>query len=169
LRLSKENIMADSKENLPAPRSSGLFDDFRKEMDTIVERFFGNSLTTASKTGFPSLMTEGAVRPAMDITENDAAITLTAELPGMTEDEVDLTISDGMLTLKGEKTVSHESKQDQSVVIERNYGSFQRSFPIPDRVDQDAIDAKFEKGVLKVTMPKKPGQQAGERKIKIGG
>ncbi|MBU4530622.1 MAG: Hsp20/alpha crystallin family protein [Hoeflea sp.] len=161
--------MTDGKQNLPATRSSGLFDDFRREMDTIVERFFGTAETSASKTGFPSLMTAGAVRPAIDITENDAAITLTAELPGMSEEEVDLSISDGMLTLKGEKTVSHESRQDESVVIERNYGSFQRSFPIPDRVDQDAIDASFEKGVLKVTMPKKPGQQSGERKIKIGG
>ena len=162
--------MADKKENLPITRSSGLFDDFRREMDHMVERFFGNSLTTAAAgTGFPSLMTEGAVRPAIDITENDSAITLTAELPGMGEEEVDLSIADGMLTLKGEKTVSHESKQEHSVVVERNYGSFQRSFPIPDRVDQEAIDAKFEKGVLKVTMPKKPGRESGERKIKIAG
>ena len=84
-------------------------------------------------------------------------------------EEVDLSISDGMLTLKGEKTVSHESKQDHSVVVERSYGSFQRSFPIPDRVDQEAIDARFDKGVLKVTMPKKPGPESGERKIRIGG
>ena len=87
----------------------------------------------------------------------------------MSEEEVDLTVSDGMLTLKGEKTVSHESKQDHSVVIERNYGSFYRSFPVPDQVDQDAIAAKFEKGVLKVTMPKKPGSAKTERKIKVGG
>ncbi|MDZ7602863.1 MAG: Hsp20/alpha crystallin family protein [Hoeflea sp.] len=161
--------MADTKENLPVTRSSGLFDDFRREMDSMVERFFGNPETTASKTGFPSLMTEGAVRPAIDITENDAAITLTAELPGMSEEEVDLSISDGMLTLKGEKSVSHEAKNDQSVVIQRSYGSFQRAFPIPDRVEQDAIDATFDKGVLTVSMPKKPGQKSGERKIRIGG
>jgi HSP20 family protein len=161
--------MTDTKENLPASRSSGLFDDFRKEMDTMMERFFGNAETMASKTGFPSLMTAGAVKPAIDITENDEAITLTAELPGMSEEEVDLTITDGMLTLKGEKTVSHESKTGDSVVVERNYGSFHRSFPVPDRVDQDAIDAKFDKGVLKVVMPKKPGQDSKDRKIKIGG
>lgn len=161
--------MADTKENLPASRSSGLFDDFRKEMDTMMERFFGHVETAASKTGFPSLMTAGAVKPAIDITENDKAITLTAELPGMSEEEVELTITDGMLTLKGEKTVSHESKTDDSVMVERTYGSFHRSFPVPDRVDQDAIDAKFDKGVLKVVMPKKPGQESKDRKIKIGG
>ncbi|MCY0095076.1 Hsp20/alpha crystallin family protein [Hoeflea ulvae] len=160
--------MADTQQHLPASRPSGLFDDFRAEMDKMMERFFGDTATAAAKTGFPSLTTVGAVRPAIDITENDKAITLTAELPGMSEDEVDLTVSDGVLTLKGEKTVSHESKQDHSVVIERNYGSFYRSFPLPDRVDQEAIDASFEKGVLKVTMPKKPGQDNGERKIKIG-
>ena len=159
--------MADTKQNLPATRSSGVFDDFRKEMDNMMERFFGDTTTAAVRTGFPSLMTAGAVRPAIDITENDKAITLTAELPGMSEDEVDLTVADGMLTLKGEKTVSHESKDDDSIVVERNYGSFYRSFPVPDRVDQDAIDAKFEKGVLKVVMPKKPGEDTKGRKIKI--
>ena len=161
--------MTDTKESLPVSRSSGLFDDFRTEMEKMMERFFGDTAATASRTGLPSLMTAGAVRPAIDVTENDKAITLTAEIPGMSEEEVDLSVADGMLTLKGEKTVSHESKQDHSVVIERNYGSFYRSFPIPDRVDQNAIDAKYEKGVLTVTMPKKPGQETTERKIKIGG
>jgi len=161
--------MADKKENLPTSRSSGMFDDFRKEMDTMMERFFGDTESAASKTGFPSLMTAGAVKPAIDITENDKAITLTAELPGMSDEEVDLTITDGMLTIKGEKTVSHELKSDDSVVVERNYGSFHRSFPVPDRIDQDAIDAKFDKGVLKVIMPKKPGQDSKDRKIKISG
>jgi HSP20 family molecular chaperone IbpA len=123
--------------------------------------------TAAARTGFPSLTTVGAVRPAIDITENDKAITLTAELPGMSEEEVDLTVSDGVLTLKGEKNVSHESKQDHSVVIERNYGSFYRSFPVPDQVDQDEIAAKFDKGVLTVTMPKKPGSAKTERRIKV--
>jgi len=159
--------MADTKQHLPAIRSTSVFDDFRKEMDKMMERFFGNVETAATRTGFPSLMTAGAVRPAIDITENDKVITLTAELPGMSEDEVDLTVADGMLTLQGEKTVSHESKEDNSVVVERNYGSFYRSFPIPDRVDQEAIDAKYEKGVLKVVMPKKPGHDTKGRKIKI--
>ncbi|AKI00613.1 molecular chaperone (small heat shock protein) [Hoeflea sp. IMCC20628] len=159
--------MADTKQNLPAKRSSGVFDDFRKEMDNMMERFFGDTPTAAVKAGFPSLMTAGAVRPAIDITENDKAITLTAELPGMSEDDVDLTVADGMLTLKGEKTVSHESKDDDSIVVERNYGSFYRSFPVPNRVDQDAIDAKFENGVLNVVMPKIPGQDTKGRKIKI--
>lgn len=160
--------MADKKENLPASHRSSLFDDFRMEMDKMMDRFFGDAETAATKTGFPSLMTAGAVKPAIDITENDKAITLTAELPGMSEEEVDLTITDGMLTLKGEKTVSHESKTDDSVLVERNYGSFHRSFPLPDRVDPDAIDASFDKGVLKVIMQKKAEQNNKDRKIKIG-
>tara|TARA_R110002020_G_scaffold48855_2_gene139510 strand:- start:4155 stop:4640 length:486 start_codon:yes stop_codon:yes gene_type:complete len=160
--------MTNPNEKLPPFRPSGLFDDFGAEMDAMIQRFFGDDTSAAAATGFPSLMTAGAVRPAIDITENDKAITLTAELPGMSEEEVDLSISDGMLMLKGEKTVSHDSKQDDSVVTERNYGSFLRSFPIPDRVDQEAIDAKFDKGILKVTLPKKPGQEARGRRIRIG-
>ena len=146
--------MTNPNEKLPPFRPSGLFDDFGAEMDAMIQRFFGDDTSAAAATGFPSLMTAGAVRPAIDITENDKAITLTAELPGMSEEEVDLSISDGMLMLKGEKTVSHDSKQDDSVV--------------PDRVDQEAIDAKFDKGILKVTLPKKPGQEARGRRIRIG-
>lgn len=159
--------MADTKEYLPAVRSSGVFDDFRKEMDNMMERFFGDAATAPVDTGIRSPMTASAVCPAIDITENDAAITLTAELPGLSEEDVDLTLSDGFLTLKGEKTVAHETKDDDRVVVERNYGSFHRSFPVPHRVDQDAIDASFENGVLKVIMPKKPGQVTKGRMIKI--
>lgn len=160
--------MTDKKQQVPSLWSSGIFSDFRKEMDTMMERFFGDDASAAAKTGFPSLTTAGAVRPAIDVTENDKAITLTAELPGMSEDEVDLTVADGMLTLKGEKSVSHRSDKDDVKLIERSYGSFLRSFPVPDRVDPANISAKFDRGVLVVTMSKKAGAPARERKIKVG-
>jgi excinuclease ABC subunit A len=131
------------------------------------DRRLGHRLGPEGGDGGGEIVAEGTPEDAIDITENDKAITLTAELPGMSEEEVDLTVSDGVLTLKGEKNVSHESKQDHSVVIERNYGSFYRSFPVPDQVDQDEIAAKFDKGVLTVTMPKKPGSAKTERRIKV--
>jgi HSP20 family protein len=161
--------MSDPKQKLPTSWSTGLFDDFRKEMDTMMDRFFGGAATTAEQTGLPSLATSGAIRPAIDIAENDQAITLTAELPGMSEEEVDLTVSDGMLTLKGEKTIAHESDKDNVKLVERSYGSFQRSFPVPERVDEAGIKAKFDRGVLVVTMPIKPGAASAQRKIKVGG
>ncbi|PWW03960.1 heat shock protein Hsp20 [Hoeflea marina] len=153
----------------PSIWSSGLFGEFRKEMDTMLERFFGDSGTLAARSGLPSLDMSGALRPAIDVTESDRAITVTAELPGLTEDQVDLSISEGMLTLRGEKQVDHESKQDDRHLVERSYGSFLRQFPVPERVDVDAISAKFDRGVLVVTMPKKPGAAQSRRKIAIGG
>lgn len=152
-----------------SPWSGNPFADFRKQMDDLMEGFFGSGGTLAARSGLPSLDMTGAVRPAIDIAENDEAITLTAELPGMSEDQVDLTIRNGMLTLKGEKKIEHDGDRDDVHVIERSYGSFQRSFPIPQRVDAGAIDAKFDKGVLTVTMPKrKDAAGGGSRKVEIG-
>ena len=161
--------MVDKKTaNVPSLWSSGVFDDFRKEMDGLFEGFFGDRGTAAARTGMPSLSMSGAIRPAIDIAENETAITLTAELPGMTEDQIDLTIRDGALILKGEKKVEHDSERDDVHVFERSYGSFQRSIPLPERVDADAIAAKFDKGVLVVTMPKREEARTAQRKIKVG-
>jgi Molecular chaperone (small heat shock protein) len=161
--------MTDKKTvNAPSLWSPGLFGDFRREMDQILERFFGDNGGAAARTGLPSLSMTGAVRPAIDIAENDTAITLTAELPGMSEEQVDLTIADGVLTLKGEKKIEHTSDKDNVHLVERSYGSFRRTFPVPDRVDADKITAKFDRGVLVVTMPKKPGSASGARKIAVG-
>lgn len=153
----------------PSLWSPGLFGDFRKEMDQMLERFFGDRADAAGRTGFPSLSMRGAVRPAIDVTENDTAITLTAELPGMSEKEVDLTVADGVLSLKGEKRIEHVSDKDDVHLVERSYGAFERAVPVPDRVDAGKISAKFDKGVLVVTMPKKPGAGNGARKIAVGG
>lgn len=151
-----------------SPWSGNPFADFRKQMDDLMEGFFGSGGTLAARSGLPSLDMTGAIRPAIDIAENADAITLTAELPGMSEDQVDLTIRNGLLTLKGEKTIEHDGDKDDVHIVERSYGSFQRSFPIPERVDADAIDAKFDKGVLTVTMPKRKDVSTAGRKVQIG-
>lgn len=166
--------MADSrKTNLPFSQSSmwpssGMFDDFRKEMDNLMSNFFGSGgrVPSASQ-AWPDLRA-GVINPAIDVAENDDAITLTAELPGTAEDDVDLSIREGVLTLKGEKKHEHDEDKDSIHVSERSYGSFQRVMPIPDRVDAEKITADFRKGVLVVTMPKKPEAVSAARKINIG-
>ncbi|MFA7414312.1 MAG: Hsp20/alpha crystallin family protein [Rhizobium sp.] len=105
--------------------------------------------------------------PSIDVAENDGAITLTAELPGISEKDVDISIQNGILTLKGEKKFEKKDDKDDYHVIERRYGSFQRSMRLPPSVNEDAVSAKFDKGVLTVTMPKKPGTAPAERKIAI--
>ena len=153
----------DTKSKVPSTSSSGIFDDFRKEMDNLVSGFFGGE----GRWPVPTSLPKGLVNPAIDVTENDDAVTLTAELPGLAEGDVDLTVQDGVITVKGEKKHERDEEKDNVHITERSYGSFQRSMPVPDRVDADKISAKFYKGVLKVVMPKKPEAASPSRKIII--
>lgn len=92
--------------------------------------------------------------PAFDISENDKEYTLTAELPGIDAKDLDITISDGILTVKGEKKREKEDKGENYHRIERSYGSFQRSFHIPEKVKTEKVDATFKDGILKLTLEK---------------
>jgi HSP20 family protein len=105
--------------------------------------------------------------PAVDIAEHETAYEITAELPGMDESNIDVKFSDGTLTIKGEKKDEREEKQKDYHLSERRYGSFQRSFGVPDGVDADKIEAHFKNGVLTVTLPKRPEAQKSEKKIAI--
>lgn len=113
----------------------------------------------------------GFTHPNVDIAESDNELTVTAELPGMTDKEVEVVVSDDMLTIKGEKRLEKEDKNKNYYLMERSYGSFQRSFRLPDTVDKTKIDASFDKGVLMVRAPKlpKPAAKGSEKKIPIKG
>jgi len=109
--------------------------------------------------------TMAAWTPSMDVIEKEDQILLRAELPGMTEEDVELTVENGTLTLQGEKRFEHEESEGQYRRIESRYGSFYRSFSLPNSVDQDRIDARFNKGVLEVTLPKV--EKAKPKKISV--
>jgi HSP20 family protein len=127
------------------PLARGLFD---------VEPFFR---------GFAGV---GAI-PVVDIAEKDKEYEITAELPGMDESNIDVKFADGLLTIKGEKREEKEEKKKDYYLSERRYGSFQRSFPVPESVDTDKIEAKFANGVLTVRLPKSAEAQKNEKKIAI--
>jgi HSP20 family protein len=97
---------------------------------------------------------KGAWAPAVDIYEDEMAITLKAELPDMEEKDIDVRVEEGLLKLKGEKKFENEEKKENFHRIERRYGSFERTFALPDTVDADNISAKYDKGVLTVVAPK---------------
>ncbi|MBN1272120.1 MAG: Hsp20/alpha crystallin family protein [Candidatus Aminicenantes bacterium] len=103
--------------------------------------------------------------PAVDIYETEQELILTAELPGMEEDDIEIRIEDSNLTLKGERKFEKETKEENYHRIERAYGSFYRSFSLPPHIDQEKIKAENENGVLKITMPKKP--EAKPKNIKV--
>jgi HSP20 family protein len=107
------------------------------------------------------------VTPAIDIVEKDRAFEVTAELPGLDAKNIELQLSDGILTIKGEKQEEKEEKTKDRYVSERRYGSFRRSLQIPGSVDTDKIEANFKSGVLTVTLPRSPEAQMNQKTIPV--
>lgn len=105
--------------------------------------------------------------PALELTEKDKEYRLTAELPGLKEDDVEIGITDGILTLTGEKREESEHDQDGALLSERRYGAFERSVTLPAGVKADAITAEFHKGVLTIVLPKDETVAERTRKIAI--
>ena len=105
--------------------------------------------------------------PAVDVAESDRAYKVHAELPGIDEKNVEVKVTDGVLTIKGEKQEEKEEKKKDYYLSERSFGSFQRAFQIPNGVDLDKIEANFKKGVLTVTLPKSTEAQKAEKKITV--
>jgi HSP20 family protein len=109
----------------------------------------------------------GMAVPPVDLVERNGGYELQAELPGLTEDQIEVKLSNGMVTIKGEKSSERVEDEEDYHLRERSYGSFQRSFRLPADVDPDKIQAQFDKGVLKVTLPKSAAAIQSERKIEI--
>jgi HSP20 family protein len=129
-----------------------VFDDFWSRFD----RSAGASNGLLSVTG-----------PRTDVTETDEAVDVSVELPGMDEKDIDVSLSDDVLTIRGEKKAEREEKKKGYYLAERSYGSFYRSIPLPPGVDSEKAQAQFKKGVLTVTLPKTPEAQAKVRKIEV--
>jgi HSP20 family protein len=119
--------------------------------------------------GWGSPTTAGtAATPRVDVSETEGEIKIEAEMPGVDEKDVEIVLSDGRLTIKGEKKQEKEEKKKDYHLVERSYGSFARSIGLPFDVDPDQVKASFAKGVLTVTVPKPPEVKAKEKKIPIG-
>ena len=114
----------------------------------------------------PFLFNSGAWVPPVDIFQNgDQEVILKAELPDMTREDIDITVENGTLTIKGEKKFSHEVKEDQVHRIERRYGVFSRSFSLPQTVDTGKVAAEYKNGVLTIRLPLR--EEARPRQIKV--
>jgi HSP20 family protein len=112
------------------------------------------------------LTTSGSWVPPVDIYQNgEHEIVLKAEVPDMTREDIDITLDGGTLTIKGEKKLSNEAKEEQYHRIERHYGSFSRSFSLPQTVDTAKVAADYKNGVLTVRLPLR--EEAKPRQIKV--
>ena len=158
----------------PAPREEAWtpFEALRREVDRLFEDFrpmgwrlpFGRP--SAYEMAWPR--TEMfRVAPAMDLVEKDGGYEITAELPGMDEKNVEVKLSNGNLTIRGEKKEEREEDKKDYHLSERRYGSFQRMFRVPEGVDAGRIEASFRNGVLTVTLPKSAEAKASEKKISV--
>ncbi len=109
----------------------------------------------------------GIAVPPVDLVERNGGYELQAELPGLTEDQIEVKLANGIVTIKGEKSSEQVEDSDDYHLRERSFGSFQRSFRVPANVDAEKIEASFEKGVLKVNLPKSEVAIQQERKINV--
>ena len=132
-----------------------LFDQLRREMER------GMSTHPAEDS---NIATSDWV-PAVDIRENDDNFVITADIPGVDPDDIEVHMDNGMLTIKGEKESEKKEEKDDYKRIERSYGSFYRRFGLPDTADADAVSAKSNKGVLEITVGKQ--QKTQPRKIAV--
>lgn len=144
----------------------------RNQMDRLFDDFMSDwRLPSLSRDLFtmPALQVPGesTVDVRFDVSENDEGIEVTAELPGMAEKDVEIALDDGVLTIKGEKTFEKETKDRDYHLSERRYGHFARSMRVPDSIDQNKIQANFDKGVLSIMLPKRPEAKAQKKKIEI--
>jgi len=120
----------------------------RREMDRLWEDFFGPR-------GRELRPWEGQWAPAMDVSETADQIVVKAEVPGIDPQNINITLTGDVLAIKGEKKSEREETKESYHLVERSYGSFSRSLTLPAAVNADKIDAKYEKGVLTITCPKK--------------
>jgi len=162
------NTTIDVK-RVPAQRATvpDLWQSFRTDMDRVFDRFTNGFNLPSFPRFFDLPSTTPYAAPAIDVAETDAAFTVTAELPGMDEKDVDVSVSGDLLTLKGEKRQEKEEKNKNYYLSERSYGAFQRSFTLPTGIDRDKIAADFTKGVLKITLPKTSEAQKQQKKIEV--
>ena len=130
----------------------------RREMDKLWEDFFG---------GQELMSSEGLWLPAIDISETKEAIIVRAELPGMDPKEIEINLTGDVLTIKGEKRQKTEEKDENFHRIETRYGAFQRSIRVPVSVDSGKIQAKYDKGVLKITLPKREEARPKQIEVKV--
>lgn len=140
-------------------RSASPFLSFYREANRLFEDVF-REFDDAHET--PS----GVLAPSIDVTQNEQEIRVAAELPGVKEDDVDVSIDNDVLTIRAEKRVEYEDGKDTRHVRERAYGTFQRSLRLPQPVDPEQVRAHFDHGVLTVILPRTE-QENGERKIAI--
>jgi len=160
--MALRNLVPFGRKGVPAKREDeNPFALLRREMDAMFDNFF-NTLDIEPFEGRLGVFT-----PKMDVTETEKEIVVTAELPGLDEKDIDVSLQNDRLTIKGEKKEEKEGKGKDYYRMERSYGSFSRTIPLPVEIETDKVEAKFKKGVLTITLPKTARAAAETKSIAV--
>ncbi len=136
------------------------FGRMRRDMDRLWDSFFEGGLRRRSEE-------RGEWLPALDVSETKNELVVKAEVPGMDAKDIDISLSDGVLTIKGEKKQEREEKEADYHLVERSYGAFTRSIQLPREVQGDKISASYKDVILRITLPKSEEAKKKEIKIKV--
>ncbi|MBN1532612.1 MAG: Hsp20/alpha crystallin family protein [Spirochaetes bacterium] len=140
-------------------------DDYNRVVDPFrwdIDRFFDDFFSSKP-------LSTGEWNPRVDVAEDEKSIQVTAEIPGLTENDIKVTIEKNVLTISGEKKEEKEEKDEKknTVLSERRYGSFCRSMALPEGIKADAVSAEFKNGVLKIALPKEEAAQPKRIEVKV--
>lgn len=160
--MDKKTLMPFGRGSAPSRSHEDTFLSLRREMDQLFDSF-------TRGWGLPTLASENVLSPRVDIVETETGLEMTAELPGIDPKAIELDLDDDVLTLKAERKAEREEKDDKRRyhLTERSTGTYMRSFTLPFTPDRDKITADFDKGVLKVMVPRSPDQPKSTKRIEI--
>ena len=152
-----------SRRRIPVRRESSEnpFYTLQREINRLFDTFFGEFTPAPLEESF------GTFYPRVDVKETNKEIKVIAELPGLDEKDIDITLQDDVLLLRGEKREEKHEEGEYFYHLERSYGSFYREIPLPTEVDTDRVEATFKKGVLTIRLPKKAEAERRAKKIPV--
>ena len=162
--MNMKNLIPWSRRNVPVRREDdNPFYSLQRSINQVFENFFeGFDL---GPFGLGSSMT--SFSPRLDVSETEREFHITAELPGMDEKDEEVSLNNSLLTLRGEKKAEKDDRRKDYYRMERSYGMFERTIPIPEGVDLDKVEASFKKGILTVSLPKSAEYQKERKRIPI--
>lgn len=158
----EEHGSSQSESVALAERESDPFRAFQREMNRMMEGFFDGS-------GELNDLWGGRWFPETDVVVKDKEVVVSAELPGLNQDDLDIRVSGNALTIRGEKKSETRNEEGENVLVERSYGSFERRIPLPAAVRDDQAEASYKNGVLTIRLPRREESTNGRRRIPVAG
>ena len=152
------------KQELKKKRDFHLpFANLKREMNRLFDEFFHGDEQTFQ--AWPAFETDFQAK--VDVTDNNGELVVTAELPGVKLEDIDVTVNSSFLRIEGEKREEKEEKEKGKYRLERSYGSFMRQIPLPCEVEKDQVHASYKDGVLRISLPKSKASIEDEKKVEV--